>query len=230
MLDFFNTNGSGQQTSIMLILFALSLTFLLSLILVLVYERTSRQVARQDHFIQSLLLMSIVTATIMQSIGDSLALSFGIFGALAMIRFRTSISDPRDVAFVFASMAIGISCGVHSFLNGILGTIAFCIVIILLRFSPFGQKSNLIGELRFELPISGAENTITNVLENFDIKYMLKKVKLNVVEEQKYIEYEYKFKLDNINQLSELTESLSNINEGKLIKINFNDVNDVEIV
>jgi uncharacterized membrane protein YhiD involved in acid resistance len=230
MLDFFNTNGSGQQTSIMLILFALSLTFLLSLILVLVYERTSRQVARQDHFIQSLLLMSIVTATIMQSIGDSLALSFGIFGALAIIRFRTSISDPRDVAFVFASMAIGISCGVHSFLNGILGTIAFCIVIILLRFSPFGQKSNLIGELRFELPISGAEHTITNVLENFDIKYMLKKVKLNVVEEQKYIEYEYKFKLDNINQLSELTESLSNINEGKLIKINFNDVNDVEIV
>ncbi|MFM2392844.1 MAG: hypothetical protein RLZZ546_826, partial [Bacteroidota bacterium] len=101
----------NHHTSIALILFASMLTLLLSMILVFTYEKTSRQVTKPDHFIQSLLLMSIVTCTIMQSIGDSLALSFGIFGALAIIRFRTRISDPRDVAFVFATMAIGIACG-----------------------------------------------------------------------------------------------------------------------
>ncbi|MBL0083975.1 MAG: hypothetical protein IPP37_16835 [Saprospiraceae bacterium] len=86
---------SQPQTSILIIVFALAMTLVLSLLIVLTYDKTSRQVSRPDHFIQSLLLMSLVTCTIMQSIGDSLALSFGIFGALAIIRFRTRISDPE---------------------------------------------------------------------------------------------------------------------------------------
>ena len=99
-----------------------------------------------------LIMFAIVTTTIMQSIGDSLARSFGIFGALAIIRFRSRISNPRDVGFVFATMAVGIACGVHSFINGIVGTVLFCLVVIILRFTPFSQKQSLVGTLRFDVP------------------------------------------------------------------------------
>jgi uncharacterized membrane protein YhiD involved in acid resistance len=230
MLDILNINSAGQHTSIIMIAFALALTFLLSLILVLVYEKTSRQVTRPDHFIQSLLLMSIVTATIMQSIGDSLALSFGIFGALAIIRFRTRISDPRDVAFIFASMAVGIACGVHSFLNGIVGTIAFCLIVILLRFSPFGQKSNLIGELKIELPRLQDTSIVTNVLEKYRTSYSLKRVKVNLAEDNNNLEYEYKLKLSEFGDLSSITQELSSIQGGKLIRFIFTDENDVDAI
>ncbi len=230
MVDILNINGSGHQTSIILIVFSLTLTFLLSLVLVLTYEKTSRQVSRPDHFIQSLLLMSIVTSTIMQSIGDSLALSFGIFGALAIIRFRTRISDPKDVAFIFATMAIGIACGVHSFLNGIIGTAAFCIIAVILRYTPFGQKSNMIGELKIEIPKDQDAKIVTAILERYKVNYSLKRLRVNVTEENNNFEYEYKVKLESLYSLQLLTNDLSVIPEGKLLRFVFTDENDIDAI
>lgn len=219
----------NHHTSLALILFASMLTVLLSLILVLTYEKTSRQVTRPDHFIQSLLLMSIVTCTIMQSIGDSLALSFGIFGALAIIRFRTRISDPRDVAFVFATMAIGIACGVHSFINGIVGTLIFCFIIVILYFSPFGQKNNLIGYLRLSIPYQVSDRQIDQVLLNFTKDFNIKRIRYNIVEdEMEKTEYEFKFLIKDGKDPNELSNELKKIEGLKVLRFNFENENDIE--
>jgi hypothetical protein len=230
MIDLSNIFSSNHHTSISLIVFASVLTLILSLLLVLIYDKTSRQVSRPDHFIQSLLLMSLVTCTIMQSIGDSLALSFGIFGALAIIRFRTRISDPRDVAFVFASMAIGIACGVHSFLNGIIGTLAFCFVVIVIRFSHFGQKNNLIGSLRV-LILSGDESfkLLKTVLSKYSHDFSLKRMRLNVVDEEvEKTEYEFKLVLKEDKNINDLVASLYDVNSLKMVRFVFEDQNDVD--
>ena len=83
MLDISGLSNYYSETSVYMILFTMSITILLSLILVFTYDKTTAPAGRSFSFIQSLMLMSVVTATIMQSIGDSLALSFGIFGALS---------------------------------------------------------------------------------------------------------------------------------------------------
>lgn len=229
MFDF-SAGLSQPQTSVYLIGFALAMTFALSLLLVLTYDKTSRQVSRPDHFIQSLLLMSLVTCTIMQSIGDSLALSFGIFGALAIIRFRTRISDPRDVAFVFASMAVGIACGVHSFLNGIIGTLAFCLVVVIIRFSPFGQKSNMLGSLRVESIIEkGGAGPLADVLEKYCKPFSLKRMRFSTSAEGKdNYEYEYRFKLKTGMTLTALIADIRSQENILLSRINFDDENDVD--
>lgn len=229
MFDF-SAGLSQPQTSVYLIGFALAMTFALSLLLVLTYDKTSRQVSRPDHFIQSLLLMSLVTCTIMQSIGDSLALSFGIFGALAIIRFRTRISDPRDVAFVFASMAVGIACGVHSFLNGIIGTLAFCLVVVIIRFSPFGQKSNMLGSLRVESMIEkGGSGPLANVMEKYCKPFSLKRMRFSTSPEGKdNYEYEYRFKLKPGMSLTALIAEIRSQDNIQLSRINFDDENDVD--
>lgn len=231
MFDF--SGGLSQpQTSVYTIGFALALTLVLSLLLVLTYEKTSRQVSRPDHFIQSLLLMSLVTCTIMQSIGDSLALSFGIFGALAIIRFRTRISDPRDVAFVFASMAVGIACGVHSFLNGIIGTVAFVLVVVVIRFSPFGQKSNMLGSVRVETAgEDSVEKTIIPVLKTHCHTFALKRMRYVLAPDGTgALEYEFRFKLKaNINIVS-LVEILKSMEAIKLTRIGLDDENDMDML
>ncbi|MBK8701719.1 MAG: DUF4956 domain-containing protein [Saprospiraceae bacterium] len=232
MFDFSVLDSAPQQTSVYLIVFGLCLTLVLSLILVFTYEKTSRQVSRPDHFIQSLLLMSLVTATIMQSIGDSLALSFGIFGALAIIRFRTRISDPRDVAFVFASMAVGISCGVHSFVNGIIGTLGFCLVVLLIRFSPFGQKTNHIGVLRLETPEENTGRvTVPQLLERFCSNFSIKRIRLVLaVENPGQFEFEYKLKLRQESDFSVLVQALSAVPNVKISRLSFDDENDIESI
>ena len=225
MFDLSSLSNNAQNTPVSLIFFAALMALGLSLLLVLTYEKTSREVVRPDHFIQSLLLMSIVTTTIMQSIGDSLARSFGIFGALAIIRFRMRISSPRDVAFVFATMAVGIACGVHSFINGVVGTVFFCLVVILLRLTPFSQQQNLVGTLRFIIT-EGSPNLskIQALIQALSSSYALKKYRVYVNDERKSgVEYEYQIKLKNEMQGIELADALQKMEDLKEVRLSFDD-------
>jgi uncharacterized membrane protein YhiD involved in acid resistance len=225
MFDLSAISNNAQNTPIALIFFATLMTFLLSLLLVFTYEKTSREVIRPDHFIQSLLLMSIVTTTIMQSIGDSLARSFGIFGALAIVRFRMRISSPRDISFVFATMAVGIACGVHSFVNGIMGTVAFCLVVFLIRLTPFSQSQNLVGQLRFIVTEGSNDlNKIQALIKKMSSNYSLKKYRIFINDERKQgVEYEYQIKLKNEMQGIELANELKKMEDLKEVRLSFDD-------
>lgn len=225
MFDLSNLSNSAQQTSLALIAFASLMSLGLSLLLVFTYEKTSREVTRPDHYIQSLLLFAIVTTTIMQSIGDSLARSFGIFGALAIIRFRTRISNPRDVAFMFATMAVGISCGVHSFVNGVIGTALFCIVVFVLRMTPFSQKQSLIGTLRFDITEgSGQLATIQALIKQYSRTFSLKGYRIFFDNEKRQgVEYEYLLRLKDEMQGVALAEALKKLTDIKEVRLAFND-------
>lgn len=134
------------------------LAFLLSSLLAFTYEKTTRDLSVSKNYLQALVLASIVSATVMQAIGDSLARGLGMLGALAIIRFRTTLRHPRNMMFMFASLAVGISCGVYGFNIAVVGTLTFCFVALLLRLSPFSEIENLIGNLKFHMPIEHALN------------------------------------------------------------------------
>ena len=157
MFDYFTIQSSTENPTLVLILFTVLLSVLLASILAFVYEKTSRDISRPDFYIQSLVLVSIVAATVMQAIGDSLARGLGMLGALAIIRFRTTLRNPRNMVFMFAALATGIACGVYGFIIAITGTIMFSIMAFVLRFSPFGKEKPLVGLLRFELPEQSGE-------------------------------------------------------------------------
>ena len=224
-MDLLSSVSNQDDPSFILIAFAVLLTFLLSSLLVFTYEKTSRDIVPPDHFIQSLILMAIVTATIMESIGDSVARGFGIFGALAILRFRTNIFNPRNVAFIFAAMAVGIACGVNSFLNAIIGTIAFCLIAFFLRLSPYGRKNNLLGQLRFDLSAenSGLDRAQT-IISNLSRNYVLKRYRISYVEQKgNMVEYGYELRLQDEMQGIELTKNLQAIEGVENVRLSFND-------
>ena len=126
MLDFLTLQTTSAHPTIVTIIYTALLAFVLSTLIAITYEKTYRGLSYSRNFVQALILSSIVAATVMQAIGDSLARGLGIIGALAIIRFRTVFKDPRDIIFMFASLAAGISCGVFGFTVGVIGTLAFC--------------------------------------------------------------------------------------------------------
>lgn len=152
MLDFSVLQSSSEHPTATMILLTILFSFVLSCLVVITYDLTTKAIKRPYHFLQSMTLISMVAATVMQAVGDSLARGLGMLGALAIIRFRTTIRDPRNMTFMFASIACGIACGVQGYVIAIIGTIGFCLVALILRFSPFFDNKNLIGTLRFELP------------------------------------------------------------------------------
>ena len=154
MFDITLLENSPDTPTFYRVLITVVFAFFLSSIITITYEFTTKSIYRKAHFMQSLALISIVAATVMQAIGDSLARGLGMLGALAIIRFRTVLDDPRNISFMFASLAAGISCGVFGFTIALTGTLVFCLAAIILRFSPYSNTNELIGNLKVRLPRS----------------------------------------------------------------------------
>jgi len=224
-MDFLSSVSNQDNQSFILIGFSVLLAFLLSSLIVFTYEKSSRDVVPPDHFIQSLILMAIVTATIMESIGDSMARGFGIFGALAILRFRINITNPRNVAFIFASMAVGIACGVNSFVNAIIGTVSFCLIAFFLRLTPYGHKNNLLGQLRFNiLADSGDFEKAQSIIRELCRTYVLKRYRVTSVEQKgDVIEYGYELRLEDEMQGIQLTRKLQQLPDINDVRLGLND-------
>lgn len=80
----------------------------------------------------NLITLTILTAMVMTVIGDNLALSLGMVGALSIVRFRTAIKDARDTTYIFWAIVCGICCGVGQFIPAAVGSAAVFVVMLVL--------------------------------------------------------------------------------------------------
>lgn len=80
----------------------------------------------------SLVMLTILTGTVMTVIGNNIALSLGMVGALSIVRFRTAIKDTRDTMYIFWAIIIGICCGVGDYIVAAVGSaIVFVLLLVL---------------------------------------------------------------------------------------------------
>ena len=98
----------------------------------------------------SLWMLTLVTTMVMCVIGNNIALSLGMVGALSIVRFRTAIKDARDTAYIFWAIAVGICCGISDFVTALIGSV----IIFLLMLAIGGVKSNT----RYLLIIRGGKD------------------------------------------------------------------------
>ena len=120
--------------------YSLLLAFVLSTVIGLTYRLTFEGNRFPKHFFQAIVLSSTVTSMVIMAVGDNLAAGFGIIGAVAIIRFRTMVRDPRNIIFIFASLSVGVATGVYGYAIALSGTMIFCTVAVLLNYSPFGKS------------------------------------------------------------------------------------------
>ena len=225
MFDLSAIQYNSENPTFVTILFTVMCSFILSALIAFTYEKTSRDVSAPSHFIQALILISIVSAMVMGAIGDSLARGLGMLGALAIIRFRTTIRSPRNIVFMFASIATGIACGVYGVTIAIVGTLSFCLVAFVLRFTPFSQANNLIGILTFEMPNDAETDDVKKLLKQSCHKHLLKNY--TVVTSGKKdgrIQYEYQIKLNGSENGMTLVKELQAMDNVKAVRLEFKDM------
>lgn len=225
MFDFSTIQYNSENPTFITILFTVMCSFILASLIAFTYEKTSRDVSAPTNFIQALILISIVSAMVMQAIGDSLARGLGMLGALAIIRFRTTVRNPRNIVFMFASIATGIACGVYGVTIAVVGTLSFCLIAVILRFTPFSQANNLIGVLMFEMPNDTDDNDVQKLLKQYCHKHLLKNY--TVVTSGKKdgrIQYEYQIKLKGDENGMSLVKELQAMEHVKAVKLEFRDM------
>ncbi len=155
--DFLSTNNYSENPTAVGITITVLSSFFLSSLVAITYTWTTESIEKSNNMLQTMVLISIVAAMVMQAIGDSLARGLGMMGALAIIRFRTKLDNPRNMAFVFSSIAIGIACGVYGFTIALIGTLGFCAAAIIFRFAKLGTNEKLTGSLKFQIPLKEIE-------------------------------------------------------------------------
>lgn len=101
------------------------------------YWCTHAGTAYSRRFNISLVTLTILTGMVMTVIGNNVALSLGMVGALSIVRFRTAIKDSRDTTYIFWAIIIGICCGVGDYLVAGFGTLVVFTVLLL-----FGRVRN----------------------------------------------------------------------------------------
>ena len=182
----------GTTLSVESIVIQIVSAVIISFAIYISYWYTHIGTAYSKKFNVSLITLTILTATVMTVIGNNIALSLGMVGALSIVRFRTAIKDSRDTTYIFWAIIVGICCGVGDYLVASIGT---CAVFVVLLFLGRVRNENRI------LLIIKASRSKENEIEGIIFDYFNKKALLRVKNTTK----------DNVELIFELSRSTYNI-------------------
>lgn len=134
ILKLFDSTG---QLSVETIALRMSAAAVLAFFIFLSYWLSHDGSIYSKKFNVSLAALTLITTTVMIVIGNNIALSLGMVGALSIVRFRTAIKDSRDTMYIFWAIVVGICCGSGDYLVAGIGS-AFVFLMLLL----FGRIRN----------------------------------------------------------------------------------------
>ena len=134
LLELFESTGQlDPQTIVLRMIMATIIAFFIYLS----YRLSHEGGIYSRKFNVSLAALTVITTSVMIVIGNNIALSLGMVGALSIVRFRTAIKDSRDTVYIFWTMVAGICCGAGDFLVAAVGS-AFTFLVLLI----FGRIKN----------------------------------------------------------------------------------------
>ncbi|MDM0463145.1 DUF4956 domain-containing protein [Clostridium perfringens] len=208
--DIFKSSFVDKMTSISFLdmFIAMILSFAVGLFIMQVYKKTFKGVMYSSTFAMSLLALTLITTLIILGITSNVVLSLGMVGALSIVRFRSAIKEPMDIAFLFWSISEGIVLGAGLIPLAILGAVFIGIVMVL-----FANKKTtdnpyiLVVNCKNDI----SENSVLNILSKNVNKYC---VKSKTISPSNGIEMTIEVKLKNIttsfvNEVSKI-EGVSN--------------------
>lgn len=163
----------------------------------------------------SLITLTVLTATVMTVIGNNIALSLGMVGALSIVRFRTAIKDSRDTTYIFWTIIVGICCGVGDYTVAAAGSSAVFVILLLLGRIKNDNRMLLV----IRGPRSEEQNIESVVFQGFAGKASLR-VK-NTTQDSVELIYEIAKKayLGNQKQEKTITEALYEIERMEYVNI-----------
>ena len=109
---------------------ALALAFFLGLFIFLVYKKTFSGVMYSSSFGVTLIAMTMITTVVILAVTSNVVLSLGMVGALSIVRFRTAIKEPLDIAFLFWSIAVGIVLAAGMIPLAVIGSVIIGVILL----------------------------------------------------------------------------------------------------
>ena len=135
------------------IIAAMLSSLLCGVIIYLVYRFCYRGVVYSDNFNIRLVMITSITGFIIMTISSNVVLSLGMVGALSIVRFRTAIKEPMDIAFLFWAIAVGIVLAAGMIPLAVFGSLFIGIIILI-----FANRKDMTNPFIVVLECDGHES------------------------------------------------------------------------
>lgn len=214
--DIFKSSFLENITSVSILdmVIALTLAFGIGMFIFLVYKKTYQGVMYSSSFGTTLVALTMITTTVILAVTSNVVLSLGMVGALSIVRFRTAIKEPLDLAFLFWSIAVGIVLAA-----GMIPLAVFASIIIGILLLVFVNKKSHCNPYIVVLSCSdsASEKTAIDYLNN-NVKKCIVKSK-SATKGLIELNLEVRLKSENTDFINSLSE-LPGINSAVLVSYN----------
>ena len=202
--DIFKSSFLEKVTAVSILdmAVALLLAFGIGMFIFLVYKKTCQGVMYSSSFGVTLIAMTMITTVVILAVTSNVVLSLGMVGALSIVRFRTAIKEPLDIAFLFWSIAVGIVLAAGFIPLAVIGSVIIGVILLI-----FVNRQSCCNPYILVLSCAGHES------ETAAREYLGKMTRRCTVKSKSAqkgmveIKYEIRLKDDNtdfINRLSEM--------------------------
>lgn len=131
--DIFTSSFLQNVTSVSILdmVLAMVLAFAIGLFIYLIYKKTYAGVMYAASFGVTLVALTMITTFVILAVTSNVVLSLGMVGALSIVRFRTAIKEPLDIAFLFWALAAGIVLAAGMIPLAVFGSVFIGIIILI---------------------------------------------------------------------------------------------------
>jgi uncharacterized membrane protein YhiD involved in acid resistance len=205
------------------VLVNLIVALICGLLLSVMYRISYRGPSYSITFVNSIVLLSIISAIVIMVVGNNIARAFGLVGAMSIIRFRTAVRDTMDMVFIFLSLAIGMACGVGLTIVALTGAVLASLVILSLSLTHWGapRKRQFLLQIVLDSKQAGSEVELSKSLSKYCRQ--LKMVSMRTLGTSDLAETNYHITFRDAKKSSEMLRTLQNLPGVQQVNVYFDE-------
>lgn len=137
--DLFTVSGDEIESTVSMVILAMLISTILSLIITKVYQVTFTGERYSQSFVHTIIMMSVIVSVVMNVISGNAGVAFGLFAVFSLIRFRSAVTNAKDIAYIFFGLCVGMTSGLFRFDLAIILTLFASLIFYLLFKMQYGK-------------------------------------------------------------------------------------------
>ena len=178
MLETIISSTTGESFTLVNALLVIGSSILLGFVISLAYMYTHKREGYTPSFTITLIMLPVIISIIILLVGNNVARAFSLAGAFSIIRFRSAPGDPKDISYVFFTLAVGLACGMGYVGYGAIVTIILCVLMVILDKVKFAMPKTKSMRLKILVPEDlNYEGLFDEILGRYSSTWTMESVK-----------------------------------------------------
>lgn len=209
LINELNTAQVFRGITINEFLIAMILSLILNTILAYVYNYFNKSYSNPESVTRTIVLIGIIITLIMVIIGSNIARAFALVGAMSIVRFRNPLKDPKDLTFIFASIALGMACGTFFYEYAVIFLAVFIAANLILDNLKISRKNENFNIFKIKYESNKIDN-LSKIFKKNQIDFKLVNSSNYQENNKNILDQVYEVKYKNKENFNSLTDEIIN--------------------